>query len=318
MQQTKSTMIPSFLAFIMSEAEPVQQTASQKQDLPVHLTDLNELVSMLPAKPVPQKPTVSQKNAVPQPKAPVVLDNSALMQHFQQNGLTVVQMKRPECEAAFPLVKAIQDSLPDSAHFLRVLRNKIAENDGQFYYNVHDMKDEQRSRIHNLVQRMKECGCFAVLDNKNWLSGDRMSGTVAYEPRIRNFLNGIWLEHFCQLNAGPIIREIASKQKLPYVIADNVILQNIKGERHEFDLLFSIGDKIFGTEQKSGSNFYQFDQYRACAEWLGVPQEQFMLIRADQQNKENMQCAQFFYRFYICDTSNFRQMLTEMLERAFA
>ena len=381
MFDTKIYSPPSFVTFIMPKATLKQQPAPVKQDLQIHFTDLQELISMQPApqsvakqevqqsaqpapqpaakqeikqttQPVPQPaakqevkqtaqsvpksvakqeikqtaqsaPKPAAKQEVGQPAKPAVQNpipysDSAMRQHFKENGLTVEQMNHPACGATMHLVNAIQSSLPDAEQFLHYVRDGIANKNGEFFYKCKVMPEEQRRKIHDLVLCMKACGCFAELKHNDWLNGGSITGKVAYEPNIRNFLTGIWLEHYCQLHAEPVIRKFAEAHGLPYSLADNVILQNSKGERHEIDLLFSIGDKVFGTEQKSGSNFYQFDQYRGLAEWLGLPQEQFMLIRADQKDAYSIQCAQYLFRFYICDTEHFEKQLLAMIEHAFS
>lgn len=81
--------------------------------------------------------------------------------------------------------------------------------------------------------------------------------------------------------------------------------------------MFSIGDKVFAIEQKSGVNFFDYDRYRLLAEYLHLIPNRFMLVNSTLLDKDVTKCITYFYRYYICNSTDYISTLSAMIDKAF-
>ena len=103
---------------------------------------------------------------------------------------------------------------------------------------------------------------------------------------------------------------------LPFEVIANVHIQHeATGEPHEIDLMFSIGEQVFGMEQKSGLNFSDYDHYRKIGEWLGIIPDHYLLLNSNLTEDYAVGCIQYFHRYYISSLANYQKVLKAMLEK---
>ena len=95
---------------------------------------------------------------------------------------------------------------------------------------------------------------------------------------------------------------------MPYEVLCNVKVADKEGVQHEIDLMFSIGEKVFAIEQKSGVNFFDYDRYRLLAEYL---------VNSTLLDKDATKCITYFYRYYICNSADYVSTLSAMIDKAF-
>ena len=97
----------------------------------------------------------------------------------------------------------------------------------------------------------------------------------------------------------------------------NVKVADKEGVQHEIDLMFSIGEKVFAIEQKSGVNFFDYDRYCLLAEYLHLIPDRFMLVNSTLLDKDATKCITYFYRYYICNSADYVSTLSTMIDKAF-
>lgn len=210
---------------------------------------------------------------------------SAIDKHLAANCITVLEKHYPEIESELNeigyLLNGIADHIGEAEDLIHTLRKAIAENDGKFTYNPKKLPAEQRESVHKVMLLLKQCGIFSEVTMLN-----TYSGMVSTATRVRSFISGLWLELFSQQHGIEIISEKAKQLNLPYEVLCNVKVADKEGIQHEIDLMFSIGDKVFSIEQKSGVNFFDYDRYRLLAEYLHLIPDRFMLVNSTLLDKD--------------------------------
>lgn len=244
-----------------------------------------------------------------------ILD-SAIDKHLSNNRITVHEKHYPEFESELKeigyLLNGIAEHIGEAEDLIHTLRKAIAENDGKFTYNPKKLSAEQRESVHKVMLLLKQCGIFSEVTTLN-----TYSGMVSTATRVRSFISGLWLELFSQQHGIEIISEKAKQLNLPYEVLCNVKVADKEGIQHEIDLMFSIGDKVFAIEQKSGVNFFDYDRYRLLAEYLHLIPDRFMLVNSTLLDKDATKCITYFYRYYICNSADYMATLSAMIDKAF-
>lgn len=250
---------------------------------------------------------------VQMPASTIDCPGSVIEAFLAETGIVVLEKHSPEYENISFLVDSIAGSLPLAEDFLHSLRKAINTTDGKFEFRPLKLLSPQRNAINHVATVMKNCGVFnEFLQNEGIIKG-RISSSV----RVRNFISGIWLELFSQQKAVPIIADYASKHQLPYEIYCNIKVEDAAGRQREIDLIFSIGDAVFGIEIKSGLNFCDYDKYRLTAEWLHLIPDRFLLMNSTLTDKNTIKCIEYFYRYYICSATDYENVLKSMIRKAF-
>ena len=236
--------------------------------------------------------------------------------YLSANDITVLEKHYPEMESGLNeigyLLDGIADHIAEAEDLIYTLRKAIAETNGKFTYNPNKLPEEQRESVHKVILLLKQCGIFSAVNIMN-----KYSGTVSTAARVRSFISGLWLELFSQKHGIEVISEKAGQLNLPYEILCNVKVEDATGIRHEIDLIFSIGDKVFAIEQKSGVNFFDYDRYRQLAEYLHLIPDRFMLVNSTLLDKDVTKCIVYFYRYYICNSVGYTATLSAMIDKAF-
>ena len=243
-------------------------------------------------------------------------DKSVIDAFMKDSGISIVEKNTPETSSIMYLVNAIADSLPLAEEFLHELRKANCSQSGHFnYFLIKQIHDKEKCEaVIKLANTMKNCGVFSELQicpNKN------LSGTISTASRVRNFISGTWLEFYSQQKALNIVKEFAESKGLSYEIYCNLKVMSNAGTKHEIDLMFSVGDVVFGAEMKSGLNFCDFDKYRLMAEWMHLIPDRFLLLNSALVDDNAAECVSYFYRYYICSVDTYEKTIITMLNKAF-
>ena len=265
------------------------------------------------------EPEISKKKQVPPKMAkpvnievPAATDSSAINRFFSEANIKITSKSIPTSEDILFLVNAIAESLPRAESFLHVLR-KSCTGDHRFCYPLKSATADERETIQKLAETMRACGVFSDI----LLKSTSISGTLSGSSRVMNFISGIWLELYSQQKALAVVRSFAEAKGLKHEFYCNLKAEDKSGIRHEVDLMFSVGDKVFGAEIKSGVNFFDYDKYRITAEWMHLIPDRFILLNSTLVNHSEAKCISYFYQYYISNLASFEQTLNEMLTKAF-
>lgn len=240
----------------------------------------------------------------------------AIESFLKKSNLIITQKSSPEVipGVAF-LVNAIAQCIHEAQAFLTTLRSAILLPSHTFTHTFNNKDENSIQKIVYLANIMRDCGVFTnyYCDEHKFIKG-KMSGS----SRVIRFINGQWLELYCQQITQQVVSEYAEKYSLPCEIYANMkIKDTFGGQSHEIDMMFSIGDKVFGTEQKSGLQFIDYDKYREVGEWLGIIPDRFILINSTLKDSNTAECIKYFYQYYISRIDNYKAMLMEMITSAF-
>ena len=261
------------------------------------------------ASPPPPKPKTALK---PQVK---VVKKSAIEEFLTVSHLKLTEQHEPiDIAGVKYLVSEIADSLPHTLEFMHQLRTASSRQKKEFAFELKNRTPEERTAVQKLAETFRLCGIFAEFNMNN----TGITGTMSECSRTINFINGGWLELLCQKMTMQIVKEYAEKHQLHFeVLANIVVWSETNMEHHEIDMMFSIGDKVFGLEQKSGMKFGGYDKYRKILEWMGLNSERFLLLNSSLQNADIAECIQYFYQFYVANIKDYEKVLKQMIESAF-
>lgn len=235
--------------------------------------------------------------------------DSAINSFFNAAGLTILKSNIPdEIETSF-LVLKIAESLPEADKFLRCLRAATTSNDKNFSFCLRGNDEMECRKITDLANAMKMCGVFSECN----ILTESIFGKLSKAGKVREFINGIWLEQFCQMTTVRIIKQYAEKRGLSWEVLSNVNARSADGDKHELDLIFSIGNTVYGAEQKSGSLFSDYDKYRKLGLWLGLVPEHFLIVNSCLENDMAVDCIHYFYEYYVSNTANYEKTLMTMI-----
>ena len=278
--------------------------------IPQQLIIINE-------KPI-SKPEISkEEQAPPKKEKPVPIavpkegESSAIKRFFSEANITITGKNTPTSGDILFLVNAIAESLPLAENYLHTLR-KSCTGDHHFSYPLKSAPPDERETVQKLAETMRACGVFSEIIIKS----TSISGTLSRSSRVINFISGIWLELYSQQKALSVVRSFAEAKGLKYEFYCNLKAEDNTGIKHELDLMFSVGDKVFGAEIKSGVNFFDYDKYRITAEWMRLIPDRFILLNSTLVNYSEAKCISYFYQYYISNLASFEQTLKEMLVKA--
>ena len=242
-------------------------------------------------------------------KKDLTASDSAINFFFGTAGISIQKSTVPEVFETSFLVLKIAESLPEADKFLRCLRAATTTNDKNFSFSLRGNGEKECRKITDLANAMKICGVFSECN----ILSESIFGKLSKAGKVREFINGIWLEQYCQMITFRIIKQYAEKHGLSWELLSNVTVRSADGEKHELDLIFSIGNKVYGAEQKSGSLFSDYDKYRRLGLWLGLVPEQFLLVNSCLGNENAADCIHYFYEYYVTNTSNYEKTLLTMI-----
>ncbi|MCR5143383.1 MAG: hypothetical protein K6C68_12835 [Ruminococcus sp.] len=257
-------------------------------------------------------PETEEQISEPMPQSDTTAGNSAITAFFNTREITIEKSSMPEaCETAF-LVMSIAESLPEADSFLHSLRSAHTSPDKSFCLNLKNKTEAERKKITELAGIMKMCGIFS---ESNILT-ESIFGKLSKAGKVADFIIGRWLEQFCQIVTVNLVKNYAEKHGLEWEVMSNVTVCSREGELHELDLIFSIGDRVLGTEQKSGRQFADYDKYRTLGLWLGLVPEHFLLVNACLENEQAADCIHYFYEYYVCNTASYAKTLMKMINNS--
>ncbi len=238
---------------------------------------------------------------------------SAIEVFFSEANIFITEKNVPDFGDIIYLVKTIAECLPLSEDFLHSLRKANCSQNGYFEYSLKSLPLDKRSAVLKIANTMKNCGVFSNIQITNW----NIVGNVSTASKVRNFLSGVWLELYSQRLTTEIVRKFAESKNLSYELYSNLKVEDKNGIKHEIDLMFSVGDKVFGAEIKSGLNFCDYDRYRLTAEWMHLIPDRFLLLNSTLIDDNAIKCISYFYQYFICSLDTYEEKLSNMLNKAF-
>jgi hypothetical protein len=242
---------------------------------------------------------------------------SVIEQHLIANHMKVIQKTDLEDSSLNQiriLLNGIAENIMECEALFLMLRKAISDSKGKFAYSLNGLTKPQRKAAEQMLTLFKLCGMFSEL---HLLNGCLYSGQISSALRVQQFLNGIWLEQYVQLLGSHMIKEKSAALNLPYEIYSNMKLEDQQGTQHEIDLIFSIGEQVFASEQKSGISFCDYDKYRSLANWLHLWPDHFLLVNAAITNMEFINCIMYFHQIYIANIELFGERFLDMIDKAF-
>lgn len=196
--------------------------------------------------------------------------------------------------------------------FYKYIRSRYTKKKEDFCYNTYPLTNEEREATNKVA---RELGRFGIISNLVIHDNSKeIIGTLSSAPRVINFLNGDFLEFYARCVIQQVVEQIAKDKKCTFEIYSNVYIK--KGtEKHELDVVFRIGTKVFWGEIKSGK-FTDFDYYRRLGVLMGVNPDKHILLSAEKTDKEALTIS-WFYQFYVANIQTFKERLIEMIENTF-
>ena len=235
-----------------------------------------------------------------------------------RHGIVIIEKTLPEEEninEIAPLLDTINNDYPMLKNLFRVLRNAISERKGKFTFTTKNSSQKVAAAVKKVLETMQNCGLFSELRLQK--ESGSFSGQVASSSKVQGFIKGTWLELYCQKNGIKVIKNKARALRLPYRVLSNVKVRDSNGKNHEIDMMFSIGDKVFALEQKTGTNFCNYDNYRKVADYLHLAPDHFMIVNSSISDKKAENCIKYFYHYYTCISEEYMSTLAQMIDNAF-
>lgn len=196
--------------------------------------------------------------------------------------------------------------------FLKHIRENVAHKCFHINYPVSQLSDCERDTVVAIAEKFGEYGIISnVFFNRHT---GFINGVVSSAPRVINFINGDYLEFYGRAVVERVVKEAAERHGTDYEVYSNAIISKV-GEKHELDIVFRVGEKIFWSEIKSGK-FSDFDCYRRLGVLMDVNPDRHILLAAEKET-ETAEVISWFYQFYVANIDNFKDKLVEMIDKAF-
>lgn len=198
--------------------------------------------------------------------------------------------------------------------FFKQIRQENTRNN-QIHQTIYSFGDDKNLNgcIINLTKKLRNCGIVSFFKYNQ----EKLTITWNDVHKIRQYINGEWLEHYVALIAEKNISEFVEKNNLDYEILMNVKLIDEKKSKtpsHELDVVFRIDNQIFAIEAKSG-NFSQYDKLFETYKELKLIPWHYMVVgvNADENVVERM------FEFYASeiDKKRIEDKIKKMLVKAF-
>lgn len=232
--------------------------------------------------------------------------------YFKNNGIELTFSDTKDVVAPVEsLAFTIAINYPHTKPFIRFLRDCITKKAFDFTYSIASFSTGDKTAIISLSEKLSEYGLISnCFHNK---CNNTIKGTISSCPRCINFINGDFLELYAKSVTVGVIKKAAEKYNLDYEFYHNVHITK-DAEKHELDIVFRIGDKVFWGEIKSGD--FDADKYRKIGIMMGVVPNKLILLAAEKSNDAAMAISHF-YEYYCANINTFKNTLIEMIDKAF-
>ncbi|MCM1133836.1 MAG: hypothetical protein NC340_10250 [Ruminococcus flavefaciens] len=273
-----------------------------------------------PAKKADKKDFVPpQPQPKPKPKKSAV-STSVIHQHFEQKGYVVVESHTPVfIEGLKSLAFNIGDNYTHAANFLKEIKKAICSPNCKSFERRMKYRFGNNTEGNKFVRRLAHDFCKYGIFTEFAESSSEISATIADVPRVTSFLTGYWLEIYSASIVQETVKNFAEKHGYSYEVLMNVKLVNAMSANrtyaHELDAVFSVANKCFAFEAKSGTVDYQV-LYNTRKELSFVP-EQYILLTAGITDRMQIEMLSYFYEYYISSLADFRNNLTKMINKSF-
>ncbi len=296
------------------------EEAPEVPEEPTNIVMRSSLLHRMPAleavveevKETPEEPVETPEEPAETPEEPAEA-GSAIHRFLQKAGLVVVEEHVPKQIGGLDfLVQNLGKNIHLTHGFLKAMRTATCNTARGFCYDLNACNPQERDAIIKLADMFCTCGVYTEFTRM----GTRLHGKLSASPHVINFINGEWLELYCQGATAKTIKAFADDRGLPTEMLANVKIIDMEGNMHEIDMLFSIGDMVFGTEQKTGQTL-DYDKYRRIGEWMGVVPDRFILLNSSITIPQAFDCLQYFYSYYVSNIPSYTNTLTKMIRNAF-
>lgn len=242
-------------------------------------------------------------------------EKSTIEEHFRKIGYEIVESHKPlSGNTGLQMLSKLLFKESDAMKpMLKVTRTAICQNNGRFTFVLDKSPTVSRTQK-EIVNKLFQYGVFT-----SWsVDRNQIHATVARVPRVVGFVNGTYLEIYAASAIENVVRTFSESRNLEWDVLTNVkIARPGHTFEHELDAIFSISDKVFAFEAKSGSNFYDFEKlYNTRKELCFVP-DYYLLLCTSLSNRELADTLEYFYQYYISGTNDFEQKLNAMIHKAF-
>ena len=259
-----------------------------------------------------EKKSVKKKKKV-NPNA----DNSNVINHhFETNGFLVVESSKPQTIAGLKeLTYQISNNYMHIAPLLKEIRRVLCTPSSKEKNLRFEFVQSSTGIIRKFCFNLKKFGLFS----KYFIDRNILEATISNTPKIIMYLNGQWLEMYTAFITQDIVSEFATQKGYTYEILTNVKVTNIQSVHvyaHEIDCVVRIADKCFAMEMKSGHFDDYSTLYNTRKELHFIPDHYLLL--STEVDEDVAETLQYFYEFYICRIENFKERLSEMINKAFA
>ena len=234
---------------------------------------------------------------------------------LNNSGLLVISKSIPVSNKGIAgLSEAIAGSLPHAQSLMQAMRSANTTSERAFSLTLTGLSGIALCKIIMLAEMMKNCGIFTEYfcpDNKF------IKAKMSSSPKVINFINGEWLEIYAQQLTLSVISDFAERRGMDWELYSNVTVENPSTHKHhEIDLLFSIGNVVFGSEQKSGLQFIQYDKYRLVGEFLRIIPDRFILVNSTLTDVNAADTVHYLYGYYVSSIIDYRETLIKMIENS--
>ena len=180
-----------------------------------------------------------------------------------------------------------------------------------------NITDSEYREIRQMGQKLSDYGIinsFKASDDRKVITYKLSEKTI-----VRQLITGTWLEQYAAVNAENTVREFCEKHGYHFeMLCDTAVQEIVNSNRHELDLVFTVEDKFFAMEFKSGENSPVYTDYvTLCEKVLKLPKSQFLMFISTLGDKHDLRKLRGKYGLRFANMNTFTQEIVEMLNEAF-
>ena len=238
-----------------------------------------------------------------------------LKTYFDSMGIEMSLSNKNECVSSIEkIANFISTNFDNIKGFLHYIREVIPQKSYKLSYSTSELSDEEYANTLETFNLFCEYGIITNGYVNKYTK--TLCGYLSSAPRVNGFVTGGYLEIFAKSVCQQIVEKLAEEKNCDYELYHNVIVTK-ENKKHELDIVFRIEDKVFWSEIKSGKNFSDYDYYRRIGLFLGVNPDRHILLTAEKDSPEAIEAISWFYEYYVCNISTFKETLIQMINNAF-
>ena len=244
-------------------------------------------------------------------------EKSVIDRHFENNGYIVMESSALKTITGLrELTYMIGDSFTFTASFLTEARKAICKPTAKGERILKMTIEKNAAAFFNrFAYSLKHYGILT----KYVIDRNIFTASISPVPRVINYLTGQWLEMYSAFILEDVVRDYATLHNYKYEILMNVKVSSVASigkYAHELDCVFSVDNKCFAFEVKSGQFEDYCNLYNTRKELHFVP-DHFLLL-STSLDETAAATLEYFYEFYITGMTKFKSHLTEMINNAFS